>query len=109
MDYDLLGQKIKRERLRAGLSQDQLAEAADISTGFLGHIESGRRKLSIETLVRLASKLNVSTDYLLSDSIEHESGIYYGELRTQLKNMDKAEVDKIADIVRKIVDFADDK
>ena len=38
---------------------------ADISLSFLGHIERGTRKLSVETLCRLAKALHCSFDALL--------------------------------------------
>ena len=49
-----------------GYTQEKLAEICDISTGFLGHIERGTRKLSLDTLFCIATVLNVSIDYLLT-------------------------------------------
>jgi transcriptional regulator with XRE-family HTH domain len=39
-----------------------------MSTAFIGHVERGTRKLSVETLLRIAKELNVSVDYLLTES-----------------------------------------
>ena len=65
MDYELLGLSIRAERKKRGLTQAQLAEAADISISFIGHIERGTRVLSLETLVRLALALHCSLDALV--------------------------------------------
>lgn len=36
MDYKNLGKRIKEERLKPNLTQEQLSEYADISTSFMG-------------------------------------------------------------------------
>ncbi len=54
-----LGVKIRTLRKAAGLTQEQLAEAADVSTNFIGYVERGQRALSIKTLERIARPLNV--------------------------------------------------
>lgn len=68
INYASLGEKIKTARKAQGYTQEKLAEICDISTGFLGHIERGTRKLSLDTLFCIAIVLNVSIDYLLIDS-----------------------------------------
>ena len=69
MDYLLLGKQIRRRRQALGWTQEQLAEAIGVSTSFIGHIERGSRKASIDTLVELANALEVSADYLLSTNL----------------------------------------
>lgn len=68
IDYQKLGHKIKALRKNANMTQEQLAEMCEISTSYIGHIERGSRKLSLETAVKLADCLNVSLDYLFLDS-----------------------------------------
>jgi transcriptional regulator with XRE-family HTH domain len=51
--------------VRQGLSQEALAEAADISTGFLQRVERGKTNLGIVVLVRLADALGVEPGVLL--------------------------------------------
>ena len=54
-----LGVKIRTLRRLAGLTQKQLAEAAEVSTNFIGYVERGQRAISIKTLERIAQALNV--------------------------------------------------
>ncbi|WP_227762806.1 helix-turn-helix domain-containing protein [Zhaonella formicivorans] len=68
MDYRLLGEKIRKERLSRGLTQEVLAEKANVSVSFMGQIERGERKLSLETLIKIGNVLGLSFDYLLQDS-----------------------------------------
>lgn len=65
IDYCLIGQKIRRARQNLNLSQEQLAEACELSASFLGHIERGTRKMSLETFGALCQALNLTPDYLL--------------------------------------------
>ncbi len=70
MDYIDLGRRVRKQRSQLGWTQAQLAEKVNVSTSFIGHVERGTRKASLETLVSLANTLNVSLDYLLSGSLE---------------------------------------
>lgn len=66
-DYSALGERIRKARKEKNLTQEQLAEACDLSTAHIGHIERGTRALSIESLITISEALNISTDYLLLD------------------------------------------
>ena len=57
VDYKKLGLRIRKYRKEKGLTMDQLAEMADVSSSFLGHIEHGTRVASVETLARLCKAL----------------------------------------------------
>lgn len=71
MDYEDMGRRIRRLRYGHGWTQEDLAELVDVSTSFIGHIERGSRKASMETLVSIANAFAVSTDYLLAGSLHH--------------------------------------
>jgi len=70
IDYNLLGKRVKEERLKLRLTQEQLAKTlhTEISSAFIGHIERGERSLSLETLVDICQRLGVTIDYLLTES-----------------------------------------
>ena len=68
IDYHKLGEKVRLKRRQLGYTQEKLAEICEISTGFLGHIESGTRAPSLETLYCLACALHSGIDYFLFDS-----------------------------------------
>ena len=65
MDYAMLGKRVKIRRTVMGITQAELAELIDVSTSFIGHIERGSRKLSVETLYNLCKALYTSADFLL--------------------------------------------
>ncbi|OHB34974.1 MAG: XRE family transcriptional regulator [Planctomycetes bacterium GWA2_40_7] len=52
-----LGNKIREERKKKGLSQEQLAFDADVDRSYIGGIERGERNVSFLTLVKIAECL----------------------------------------------------
>lgn len=71
MDYIDLGRRIRKQRSLHGWTQEALAERVNVSTSFVGHVERGTRKASLETLVAIANVLDVSLDYLLAASMNN--------------------------------------
>lgn len=60
-----LGKRIRRLRKAAGLTQEQLAEKVRVSTTHIGLVETGKRRISLQALQRVASALGVKTGELL--------------------------------------------
>lgn len=56
---------IKVERMRAGLTQFQLAELIDVHEKYIGRVESGKQNITIKTLIKLANALNVNLKKLV--------------------------------------------
>jgi transcriptional regulator with XRE-family HTH domain len=59
------GDRIREIREKKKMTQDQLAEAADISKGFLSDVENNKRNISSQGLLRIANSLGASVEYLL--------------------------------------------
>jgi transcriptional regulator with XRE-family HTH domain len=55
-----LGETIRRYRRSAGLSQERLAEKADLSTVFISDVERGVENISVDALARIAKSLKTS-------------------------------------------------
>lgn len=69
MDYVALGRRIRQRRKSLGLTQEMLSIKSGVSLPFIGLIERGERKASMDTFVMLANALSLSTDVLLQDSL----------------------------------------
>lgn len=66
------GDRIREIREARGMTQDRLAEDANISKGFLSEVENNKRNISSENLLRIANVLGASVDYLLrGETKEH--------------------------------------
>lgn len=55
----LLGEAVRARRKEAGVSQEKLAEKADLSTVFISRIERGVESPSVDNLVKISKALGV--------------------------------------------------
>jgi transcriptional regulator with XRE-family HTH domain len=55
----ILGETIRKHRKQSGLSQEKLAEKADLSTVFISEVETGKKTISVDALLRIAKALRV--------------------------------------------------
>lgn len=60
-----IGDRLREERVRAGLSQRELARRLGLSASLISQLESGMSKPSVGTLYAIVSELNVSLDRLI--------------------------------------------
>ena len=67
MDRKFLGKRIREERLRIGLTQEQIAERINVSTTYVGFIERGERSVTLEKLILLSECFHVPIDSLLHE------------------------------------------
>ena len=66
IDNNLIGLRIKEIRKRRGITQAQLAEMTDLSVPYVSYLENGKKKISLETLIRTCNALEVTLDDLLA-------------------------------------------
>ncbi len=106
IDYIRIGEKIKIARTEAGLSQEKLADLCDISLSFLGHIERGTRKMSLETLVSLCNTLNLSCDYLLMDEMP-ENDVMIQSIAATVKKHGTYQYERFITIIKALAEISD--
>ncbi|MEK6790681.1 MAG: helix-turn-helix transcriptional regulator [Deltaproteobacteria bacterium] len=70
----ILGLSIKKLRERKNITQEALAERADIHTSYIGQIERGLRYPSLKVLFKVADALNVKPADLLKNINPRENG-----------------------------------
>jgi transcriptional regulator with XRE-family HTH domain len=87
IDYKELGKRIRAERRKQDLTQEKLAEMAEISDSFMGHIERGGRTLSIETLAKLANALSLSIEYIVCGEFNYQPDMLPAEVHEALNQM----------------------
>ena len=59
------GLRVRQLRLERGLSQEDLAETADLHRNYVSQIEGGRRNVSLLNILKLAHGLKVSPAKLI--------------------------------------------
>ncbi len=63
----LIGEAIRKYRKVAGMSQEKLAEKADLHPVYFGQVERGEQAVSVHALVRIAKVLGVRVRDLVVD------------------------------------------
>lgn len=69
IDYISLGARIRYYRTQSGLTQEELADEANISRSLIGFIERGDKAPSMDSFINIANALRVPADELLVDNL----------------------------------------
>ena len=67
------GAELKRRRIESGISQERLAELADLHRTYISAVESGKRNLTLESIQRLAQALGATVGSFFA-SVESVAG-----------------------------------
>ena len=62
-----IGEAIRKHRKNARMSQEKLAEQADLHPVYLGEVERGREAVSIRALIRISKALGVRLRDLVAE------------------------------------------
>lgn len=54
------GQKVREERVRLGLSQEELASRAGVHRTYIGMIERAEKNITLENIEKIAKALKIS-------------------------------------------------
>ena len=98
LDYKAIGMRVKSARIRKGMTQDEVAEKAEISNSHISNVETGNTKVSLPPLVLIANAIGVSVDELLCDSVEKSKRVFDDALSRIAKDCDDWETRIIADV-----------
>lgn len=110
---ETIGERIKRLREGRRWSQRQLAERADLGSGYVSLVERGGRHPKPDTLLKLAAAFRITLEEL-SDGVAHTiqegpAGYETGNERQArvrahllaIEEMDEEEFDQLADFIEK--------
>ena len=96
-----IGQRIQKIRKERGLTRENLAEKAEISTKFLYEVERGKKGISAESILKISVALSVSSDYLLLG--EEKSR------RSKLNNLSEKQWKRLEKILKLMYEFCNDE
>ena len=63
----ILGDSIRIFRKKAGLTQEKLAELADLHRNYIGEVERGEKTVSVDALLRIAAAVKVPLRRIVAD------------------------------------------
>lgn len=85
IDYELIGKRIKAERVKHKLTQEDMAERIETSIAFYSRIETGRTHINLSRIIEIADILNVSAGYFLTGIEQNSDDYLYKDFRMILE------------------------
>ena len=64
VDYSLIGSRIKSKRKEKRMTQEMLAEALEVSVGYVSQVERGVTKISLDLLAEISGILECDIAFL---------------------------------------------
>lgn len=80
INYPLIGIRIKETRMQRGLSAEELAELAELSSVYISYIENAKRKPSLESLIKISNALGITLDELLYGNLLYNPTEYQTDI-----------------------------
>lgn len=103
-----IGNRIHQIRTEHGLSQEQLALAANITTNYLGQIERNLKCPNVRIIEQLCIAMNISlADFFSPAKAVEENDIFTMQLNTLIKNRSNDEKRMILSIIKQLINFSD--
>lgn len=96
-----IGQEIKQAREKAKMTQEEFAEAVDVSVQYVSNLERGIVGVSLATFKRICTVLSVSSDRILFGSENTTSLSIIGE---KCKPLNNKQMELLSEIVDKYVE-----
>lgn len=62
---DKFGERVREERLKQNLSQEELASRAGVHRTYIGMIERAEKNITLENIEKIAKALHIAIDKLL--------------------------------------------
>ncbi len=100
INREKLGSRIQHYRSKTKMTQEVFADMVGISREHLSLIERGKREPAVDVLVRIANALEVSTDDLLVDSLNHSSSTADTELHKLMLDCNQVEEEVLVELVK---------
>lgn len=99
LNFTDISRRLKEIRLSKGLTQEYVANIADVNTSHISNIENNRVKVSLSTLVQMCNALEVTVDYILANDYDDTSSVLDQEILKELKNCTPAKKEQILKII----------
>lgn len=100
INFEQIGKKLKEIRISKGLTQEYIANMADVNTSHISNIENNRVKISLPTLVHVCNALGITVDYVLSNEYASPSDALDAEILKALQKCDPQKKEKILRIIQ---------
>ncbi len=105
IDIKILGNNIRNERKKQLLTIESLAEKAGITENFLGKIERGESKASLETIYSIANALNSSIDFLIREEFKPSNEFSYVTSLMEINKLSDSEKERFVGFIMETIKY----
>lgn len=102
LDYNVIGERIKKARKEKGMTQEQLSEKLDISIAFLSRVERGNSKVNLKRLTQICEILGISQGEILNGVSSNSTNYLNEDFANLLKECSADDQKLIYDIAKVI-------
>lgn len=103
MDYKSIGRNIRKCREAQGIKRERLAEMTDLSVSYVSALERGEKLPKLDTFIRIANTLQVSSDALLVDVLAVGNTIVASEVSDKLARLSSSEQRRIMNVLNTMI------
>ena len=104
MDNQAIGKRIRDARIARGMTQEELAEKAGLSTNHISVLERGLKSPQLDSFVPVCNALRVSSDYLLIDVVDAATAGIASELSGIIAEQPPVVQKRILRVVKALLD-----
>ncbi|MDD7641851.1 MAG: helix-turn-helix transcriptional regulator [bacterium] len=96
MREDLYGEQVKELRLKMGMTQSEVAQALDVTPGYISNVENGRTAMSLRILIYYAKLMGISLDSLVGQlEPEYQATAIDRDILNEISKLDDAAKKKL--------------
>ena len=104
VDYKLIGQRIKCERTKSGMTQEKMAEKLDVTVGYVSQVERGITKISLDLLGKISGILNCDIAMLVTNSALDASAYMVNEISEEARNLSQRDRKLVLMMIRAMLE-----
>ena len=91
-----IGHRIRERRIELGLTQEQLAEKAELSPKYISIIENAKKVVQLDTFIKVCDALTIDYTYVITGK---KISVVNEELQNMLTKLDSDTLDALINIV----------
>lgn len=100
VNFEKIGRKIRKVRISKGLTQEYVANVANVNVSHISNIENNRVKISLTTLIQVCNALQTTVDYILLDEYTSSGNVLDNEILHELQSCTPDTKNKILQIIK---------
>lgn len=103
IDYNIIGERLKKARKNKMLTQMELSEDLGISIAYLSRIEKGSTQISLRRLSQICDVLGISEGTILNGTNEKSKEYLSSEMQELLNKTTDEQKKLIYEVVKSII------